>query len=110
MKKGRTRKALTMLLNAKLKKLCGEIGTHFMDFTRNMATVGQMTGDVLHYQEGCVLLVARLLAKVAHRFLGTRRKRWPTPGMGHRKDRGGSRRRAGIIPGTTRQEITPPDT
>lgn len=51
-KKDRTRKALTMLLNAKPEKLFGEIGARFADFTRNMATAKRMTCDGLHYQEG----------------------------------------------------------
>lgn len=43
---------MTLFVNAKLEKLCGEIGAQLVDFTRDIATAGRMTGDGLHYKEG----------------------------------------------------------
>lgn len=97
-----------MPVNAKLENVCGEIGTHITDFTRDMATAGQMSGNGLNYPESDALLMPRRLAEVSHRrFLGTKRKRSSTPGIGRRKDQRGKGRLAEVIQGTTQQETAP---
>ncbi|CAN8002048.1 unnamed protein product, partial [Ixodes hexagonus] len=70
--RGKGIQAATMLLNAKLKKMCKDIKARFVDLSRDLRGEDAMEKDGLHYQKEGVRMVTDRLAAVACRFLGVR--------------------------------------
>ncbi|KAM7290239.1 hypothetical protein ISCGN_026886 [Ixodes scapularis] len=77
--RGKGLQAATMLLNAKLKRLCKVIRAKFIDLSHGM-TEKAMEKDGLHYQKERVRVVSEIVGAVASRFLGNRNKRYQNRG------------------------------
>lgn len=77
--RGKEIQATTMLLNAKLKKLCKELKIRFIDLSRDLRGEGVMEKDGMHYKQEGVRIVTDRLGAVASNFLGIRWRRGPSP-------------------------------
>ncbi|KAM7312718.1 hypothetical protein ISCGN_009623 [Ixodes scapularis] len=86
--KGKVVQAATMMLNAKIKKLCRKIRARYVDLSAELTGHNTMDKDGVHYGEMGACVVSQQLAQVARRFLegnvqrgvgGTASQSWKAP-------------------------------